>query len=223
MRRIDRLFHIIQRLRKGRVVTAARLAEELEVSERTVYRDIRELMASGVPIEGEAGVGYLLRQGYDVPPLMFTPAEIEALAAGARMVRALAGGGLAASATQALDKIEAVLPPEHRAQLDIAHLFIPTALSEREQQAIDLLRAGIHQRRRVRFAYVDESQSRTDRCVRPLGLYSWGKVWTLAAWCELRHDFRHFRIDRMEATLLTDQPFQDEPGKMLADCLAQHC
>src|SRR3954468_20404255 len=123
MRRADRLFDILQHLRGGRLVTARRLAERLEVSERTIYRDIADLQASGIPIDGEAGVGYLLRSGFDLPPLMFTEAEIEAASLGLRMAAAWGGARVAAAANEALIKVEAVLPDRLASKLADTRLY----------------------------------------------------------------------------------------------------
>ena len=126
MRRADRLFQIVQLLRGGRLVTARLLAEKLEVSERTIYRDIADLQGSGVPVEGEAGVGYLMRDGYDLPPLMFTRDEIAALVAGARMVRAWGGLSMARAAEEALIKIGSVLPDARRPTVEATAIFAPS-------------------------------------------------------------------------------------------------
>src|SRR3954466_2243151 len=125
MRRADRLFQVIQLLRRRNVATAAWLAEELEVSERTIFRDVRDLMLSGVPIEGEAGVGYILRRGFDLPPLMFTETEIEAMVLGARVVTSWGDAGLAKAAAEALARVESVLPDRLRAKLTGTPLFAP--------------------------------------------------------------------------------------------------
>src|SRR5215469_15531455 len=164
MRRADRLFRIVQFLRSGRVLTAQKLAEKLEVSQRTIYRDVQDLQASGMPIEGEAGVGYTLRRDLDLPPLMFTRDELTALVLGARLVRAWGGAAGTVAADQALQRIEAVLPPELRERLDVLH-----------EACIG--------RRVVSFAYTREDGQISEREVRPLALYFWSGVWTLASWC----------------------------------------
>lgn len=220
MRRADRLFRLVQALRGGRLMTARTLAERLEVSERTIYRDVRDLLLSGVPIEGEAGVGYVLRAGFDLPPLMFDRAEIEAVVLGTRMARAWGGARLAAAAEEALRKIEAVLPPALRERVDRTRLYAPGAKARDAVRArLDVLHAAIDANRRTRFAYTTEDGTATEREVRPLGLFFWGGVWTLAAWCELRRDFRTFRVDRM-ADLTAAAPFPREPGRGLNDYLA---
>lgn len=221
MRRADRLFDIVQVLRKGRLVTAAALARRLEVSERTIYRDLRDLAASGVPVEGEAGVGYILREGYDLPPLMFTQDEIEALVVGARLVRAWSGGGLAGAAAHALEKIEAVVPEARRRELADIRVYAPDdGVSAEVRAHIDTLRAAANARRVVAFDYAREDGTPSVRSVRPLGLFFWGRVWTLGAWCELRGAFRTFRVDRMADVRPLDRTFTEEPGRSLADLFA---
>ncbi|RJF83370.1 YafY family transcriptional regulator [Azospirillum cavernae] len=220
MRRADRLFDIVQLLRKGRLMTASDLARRLEVSERTIYRDIRDLAASGVPVEGEAGVGYLLRDGYDLPPLMFTRDEVEALVVGARLARAWTGGELAAAAARVLDKVEAVVPEARRRELADSRLFAPDFFPPPLRERMDQLRAAINERRVALFEYQREDGTRSARAAHPLGLYFWGRVWTLAAWCELRQEFRNFRIDRMDGLQILERGFEDTPGRRLSDFLA---
>ena len=222
MRRADRLFEIIQQLRGDRLVTAKALAGQLEVSIRTVYRDIRDLQASGVPIDGAAGVGYLLRPGYHLPPLMFLPVEIEALIVGARMVKAWAGRDLAAAAAEALVKIGAVVAADRMRIAQRVPIFATgLRIGEDERRNLDLLAKAIDERRRTRFAYRDADGGQTDRTVWPLALHFWGQVWTLAAWCELRADFRTFRIDRAECVALRDDSYPQEKGRTLGDYLAR--
>jgi predicted DNA-binding transcriptional regulator YafY len=219
MRRADRLFRLVQVLRARRFATARSLAEALEVSERTVYRDVRDLSLSGVPIEGEAGVGYALRRDFDMPPLMFDYDEIEALTAGARMVQAWSSPSLARAAQSALDKIAAALPADKRIAMDRTRLYAPSFHVDRELgKVLDLMREAIVDGRRLSFRYADESGKASERKVRPLGLYFWGQRWTLAAWCELREDFRNFRLDRT-ANVAIGNRFPDEPGKRLDDFL----
>ncbi len=218
MRRADRLFQIVQYLRGGRLLTAAKLAETLEVSERTIYRDIADLQASGVPIDGEAGVGYVMRGGYDLPPLMFTRDEIVALVAGARLIRAWGGAAMARAAEEALVKIEAVLPDAERTRAGQIQIHaIAAEMTPLVRARIDEIERAIEARRRLALAYIDAEDQATERAVRPLGLWFWGKVWTLVAWCELRDDFRMFRLDRIAAMDSGGEPFAPEPGKTLAD------
>lgn len=222
MRRADRLFEIIQNLRGDRVVTASALAERFEVSKRTIYRDIRDLQVAGVPIDGEAGVGYLLRPGFQLPPLMFTLAEIEALIVGARMAQSWAGSTLAANAAEALIKIGAVVPPERMRAAEHVAVFAPGfVVPDEVRRRFDLLVEAIGAGERVSFAYSDEHGNGSDRTVRPLGLHFWGGTWTLAAWCELRADFRTFRLDRMDALSGTGETIAPETGRTLEAYLAK--
>jgi predicted DNA-binding transcriptional regulator YafY len=221
MRRADRLFRIVQRLRRRGATTARQLAEALEVSERTVYRDIRDLLVSGVPIQGEAGVGYALDRSYELPPLMFNEEEIEALVLGARIVRAWADKKLARAAEEALQKIEAVLPPRLRSKLAESALMAPDFhVSERFRSGLESLRSAIREQRKARFHYVDKAQAGSERVVHPLGLAYWGQSWTLTAWCEMRNGFRNFRLDRIDGLSVLDDRFESEPGRTLSDFLA---
>ncbi len=220
MRRADRLFDILQLLRGGRLTTARRLAERLEVSERTIYRDIVDLKASGVPIDGEAGVGYILRAGFDLPPLMFSEREIEAVALGLRLAAAWGGAKMAAAAEEALVKVRAVVPPPIAKALDETRLFaISTLVSEEDRQSLDVLHDAINRRLRLFAEYRNEAGAVSARTLRPLGLYFWGRVWTLAAWCETRESFRTFRPDRF-VRLTPGEPFRREKGRELPDFLA---
>ncbi len=219
MRRADRLFAIVQYLRGRRLTTAAQLARWLEVSERTIYRDVADLAASGVPIDGEAGVGYRIRAGFDLPPLMFTFDEIDALAMGARFVEAWGGPKLALGARSALAKIAAALPVEKRVALERSPLFAPGFFVDpKPGERLDALRRAIAGQEFAELDYKDAAEQATQRRVRPLGLYFWGDAWTLAAWCELRQDFRNFRLDRIVAVQLAGR-YPDEPGKRLEDFL----
>jgi len=219
MRRADRLFKLVQLLRSGRVITARSLADKLEVAERTIYRDVRDLLLSGVPIEGEAGVGYVMRGGYDLPPLMFTRQEIEALIIGARMVEAWGGASHAKSAELALSKIEAAVPWALKTHMANAKVFSPSFnIPEKSKKLLDSVFAATFDKRTLSLCYRREDGQASRRKVRPLGLYYWGKVWTLVAWCELRGDFRTFRVDRIEKLSVKDA-FTMEEGKTLEDYL----
>jgi len=218
MRRADRLFRIVQCLRGGRLVTARMLAERMEVTPRTIYRDVADLMASGVPIEGEAGVGYVLRDGHHLPPLMFTAGEITALVAGARLIRAWGGAEMAAGAEEALVKIAAVLPEAARDRVTRVpvHAIGTPELSPQVRALIDALEAATEARERLELDYADAGGVASRRAVRPLGLFFWGKVWTLVAWCELRDDFRMFRLDRIRSAVPGER-FREEAGRTLRD------
>ena len=147
MRRADRLFQIVQQFRGGRLVTARTLSERLEVSERTIYRDIADLQSTGVPIDGEAGVGYIMREGFDLPPLMFTRDEIVALVAGARMVRAFGGAAMARAAEEALVKIAAVLPDAEKSRIARTEIHSPSwVVSDQDRITIDRLERAIEAR-----------------------------------------------------------------------------
>jgi predicted DNA-binding transcriptional regulator YafY len=218
MRRADRLFQIIQILRRGQLITAQALADELEVSSRTIYRDIADLIGSGVPVEGAAGAGYLLRDGYDLPPLMFSPTELEALVLGARIIASWADAELGRAAQDVLAKVEAVLPEAHRARLDKMPLLAPGDHFEAPRR-VDLaaLRRMIRERRKLELDYCDAAGRLTRRRVWPLGLFFYGPVWLLAAWCELRQDFRMFRVDRMAEAAFLDATFEPTRGRTLED------
>jgi predicted DNA-binding transcriptional regulator YafY len=220
MRRADRLFQVIQHLRRGRVITAETLGQRLGVSERTIYRCIRDLLASGVPIEGEAGVGYSLRKGYDLPPLMFSEDELEALIFGARIVQSWSDSEMARSADDALGKIAAVIPPHLRRLLEDASLWAPASKQQRTL-SFDLsqLRRAVRSRHKVRFAYHDEKGAQTHRIVRPLALWFYGSTWLAGAWCELRDDFRFFRLDRMSDVAFMPETFAHEPGRTAEELL----
>ena len=193
MRRAERLFQIIQILRRGRrAVTAGELASELEVSTRTVYRDVAELIGQRVPIEGAAGVGYLLREGFDLPPLMFTEDELDALLIGTRIVQSM---------RPRIASLNLAAPPSER----------------RPEITVDMaaLRRCVREERKVRIAYLDLQGANTRRVVRPMTLAFFPPVWLLLGWCELRQDFRSFRVDRIgEVEFLAERYLQD-PGRRL--------
>jgi predicted DNA-binding transcriptional regulator YafY len=219
MRRADRLFLIINALRGRRTVLRARqLAETLGVSLRTVYRDVADLQLSGVPIEGEAGVGYVLRKGSDIPPLMFTADELESLVVGTRFVRAFAGAKLAEGAQTALMKIEAVLPPELRERSARTRIYAPIWRDEHKlafAARIDQLHAAIEAHQVLQLAYCDEAGSISTREVEPLCLAFWGGKWTLGSWCRLRQSFRNFRPDRINEIAKTGETFDEGDGRNL--------
>lgn len=222
MRRADRLFQIVQHLRSGRLMTAARLAERLQVSIRTIYRDIRDLSLSGVPIEGEAGVGYMLRRGFDVPPLMFTAEELEALTISARMAQAWAGPELARAVSEALEKIEAVLPERLQQGRQPPRMFAPDYEAQPWGDKLDVVRKAINSRSKLQLKYESLEGDCSERQVWPLGLFFWGKVWTLAAWCELRRDYRSFRIDRISELALPGEQFAESEQVSLRAFLARY-
>lgn len=220
MRRADRLFEIIQFMRRKELTRARDLSEALEVSERTIYRDIQDLAASGVPIEGEAGVGYVLKAGFDLPPLMFKEQEIEALVLGARIVESWADAELAAAASDVIAKVEAVIPERLRGYMANTALLAP-AHHYMEPVAFDVaeLRQALRNHLKVHFRYRNAIAEDSQRTVRPLCLAYFGPVWLLSAWCELREDFRTFRLDRIENFEVRTDRFPSEPGKTLNDFL----
>jgi predicted DNA-binding transcriptional regulator YafY len=223
MRRADRLFQIVQLLRRRRsATTAARIAERLGVSERTVYRDIQDLVTSGTPIDGAAGVGYRLRSDYELPPLMFTRDEVQALVLGARIVRQFGDPALARASEAILDKVAAVLPKDLEPLLSETKFYVPSSRRHRQGgDALQLAREALLAQRRLQIAYVDERDQASERTVRPLGILFWGKGWMLSSWCELRQDFRSFRLDRVRRAILQD-PFEEEPGKTLKDLFVRY-
>jgi predicted DNA-binding transcriptional regulator YafY len=221
MRRADRLFRIVQLLRHGRLLTAQRLAEKLQVSTRTIYRDVMDLQLSGAPIEGEPGVGYTLRRDFDLPPLMFTSSELTALVLGARLVQAWGGAESVIAAGSALQRIEAVLPAELRDRLDAIQMYAPGFMMPQEHRLrLDLLHAACITSQRIEFAYIREDGAQSRRPARPLGLFFWTGVWTLVAWCELRNDFRTFRLDRMSDVSVSPGTYTPRRGQRLKDYLA---
>ena len=221
MRRADRLFDVIQLLRTARKpVTAAALAEELEVTVRTIYRDVATLQARRVPIEGAPGLGYVLRKGFDLPPLMFTIDEVEAIAVGARLVRRLRDSELQAAARRVLDKVTVVLPESLRAHVADAPVYVSSGDAAEPSVDVAQVRAAIRDRRKMRMAYVDEKGGRTRRTVWPLAMAYYVEVTVLGAWCELRKDLRNFRVERITASRVLAARFQDHNGRLLAQWLA---
>lgn len=211
MRRADRLFQIVLLLDRGRAVTARELAEALQVSERTVYRDVADLSRSGVPISGEAGVGYLMRAGYRLPPLMFDADELAALALGSRMVRSWADPELGRAAERALLRIEAVLPKKLREDPARDALLVPGFhVPDAMRAPMAELREAIATQRKVSVAYTRADGADSERIIQPLGLVFWGETWTLGAWCELRGEFRSFRLDRIRSVAALDSHFDGE-------------
>ncbi|MBE0554393.1 MAG: YafY family transcriptional regulator [Rhodobacteraceae bacterium] len=215
MRRTDRLFDLIQILRDGRLHRATDIAERLEVSVRTVWRDMATLMASGLPIEGERGVGYILRAPITLPPLMLTGQEMEALRLGVRLVAEGADPGLAKAARSLGGKIGSVSPAPQGEGTDDLFVYTGTE-AKRAAPYLPQIRAAIRAKERLTISYIDPRGVESHRDIRPLQLEFWGRVWTLAAWCEARRDFRSFRVDRLLALTPTGETFPDEPGRNLA-------
>jgi predicted DNA-binding transcriptional regulator YafY len=218
MNKGERLFKLVLLLRRARTTTALQLPRELDVSERTIYRDIQSLILSGVPVEGEAGVGYVLRRDFDLPPLMFSNEEAQALLLGARMVQAWGDPALEEAARGVLDKVRAVAGKTLIDDLDSQTLMVPDFhIDPVVRLRLGQVREGILQQRRIEFHYTRADGEEATRSVRPLGLFFWGTTWSLAAWCELRNAFRNFRIDRMNDMELTHSAYSNEPGKTLDD------
>jgi predicted DNA-binding transcriptional regulator YafY len=217
MRRSDRLFDLVQILRDGRLHRAADLAQALGgVSVRTIWRDMGTLMASGMPIEGERGVGYILRAPTTLPPLMLGASELEALRAGLRLVAAGEDPALARAARSLASKIGAVAPAP--VDPDREDIFAFTgSTTTRAEPHLPILRAAIAGRERISIAYLDLNDLESHRDIRPLALDLQGQIWVLAAWCEARGGFRAFRLDRIMAITPTGAAFTEEPGQGLAD------
>ncbi len=218
MRRTDRLFDIIQILRDGKLHRAQDIADRLEVSVRTIYRDMDTLVASGVPVEGERGVGYMVREQITLPPLNLTPAELEALNLGMAIVAEAADPDLKSAAETLADKIDAVLPTQVVAEADTWKFAVyPFADAARGLAHMAPIRSAIKSRQKLHLSYRRIDGVMTDRTIRPLHMEYWGRVWTLTAWCELREGFRVFRVDLIESVHPLPEIFADEPGKRLSD------
>jgi len=224
MRRADRLIKIVLFLRRRhRAVTARCIAEAFNVCTRTIYRDLQDLMDSGIPITGEAGVGYVIDKQYDLPPIMFDADELEAIALGISMVRQWTDDRFAAKAESAFEKIQAVLSTQMQGDLQqIATHSVSSRCKIPWSVSFSDVRECIRMRRKLDMAYVDVQQQTTDRTVRPLGLFFFSPVWLLACWCEKRNDFRNFRLDRIQAMQMHDASFADEADKNLQAYLAAH-
>lgn len=219
MRRSERLTEIVEIIRDGRLHRARELAGALEVSERTVYRDIATLIASGVPVEGERGVGYLLRETVFLPPLALSLVELEALSLGMSLVQEIADEELRAGAKTLHEKI-ASHAINRRKTPETWGVGLYEFKSVRDGlKHMSALRRAIRERGKLRIGYRSLAGERSDRTIRPLQTDYWGRVWTLSAWCERQGDFRAFRIDRIDWCEETGAAFEDEPGKTLQDYL----
>jgi predicted DNA-binding transcriptional regulator YafY len=199
----------LQILRRHRFpVSGAVLAQELGISIRTLYRDIASLQAQGADIEGEPGLGYILRPGFMLPPLMFSHNELEALMLGFRWVAKFADGPLTKAGSDALAKISAVLPEELRNELGNETLLVgPRTIIDVEVVDLKIIRAAIRHERKIQITYVDATGNATERIVWPFALGYFDNVRILAAWCEQRNDFRHFRTDRMRALIKLEERY----------------
>ncbi|MFK7743493.1 MAG: helix-turn-helix transcriptional regulator [Roseobacter sp.] len=218
MRRSDRLFDIIQILRDGALHRAQDIATRLGVSVRTIYRDMDTLVASGVPVTGERGVGYMITEAVTLPPLTLTAAELEALNLGMAIVGEAADPDLKAAALSLADKIDAVLPTQVVAEADAWKFAVyPFADAARGFTHMPTLRAAIRARQKLRLTYTSKDGAVTSRTIRPLHMEYWGRIWTLTSWCELRSAHRVFRVDLIQTAEALPELFVDEPGKTLAD------
>ncbi|MBL4670899.1 MAG: YafY family transcriptional regulator [Arenicella sp.] len=223
MRRADRLIKITHFLRqRRRAVTAKQIAEAFEICTRTVYRDIQCLMDAGVPIMGEAGVGYLIDKQYYLPPITFDADELEAIGLGISMVRQWTDDKFADKAESAFEKIQAVLPASLQGELQqITTYAIPTRPPVPWTVSFSELRECIRTRRMIHIEYTDEGKQDTTRTLRPLALLFFSPVWLLASWCEKRDDFRNFRLDRIQSLTICEDTFSDESDKNLAAYMAK--
>lgn len=205
MSRAERLLELIEVLRRFRhPVSGAALAEELGVSLRTLYRDIQSLQAQGARIEGEPGIGYILRPGFMLPPLMFSEDEIEALVLGSRWVADRGDTRLGEAARNALMKIAAVLPDDLREDLDTAPLLVPPAAKRAGDETLAALRQAIRSEKKVAITYRGHEKAETRRVIWPFALGFFERVRVVAAWCELREGYRHFRADRIAKMTVTE-------------------
>lgn len=223
MQKAERLNDIVQHLRRmHQAVTAQTLADVFEVSVRTIYRDIQSLIDSGVPILGEAGIGYVIDKKYHIPPIMFDVDELEAIALGIGMVQNWTDEKFAAKAKSAYRKIQATLPAPLIDEIhQISTFSAPSHYKIPWQVSFSEVRECIRQKRKVQFSYLDLSERMTIRTLRPLALISFSPVWLLAGWCELRSGFRNFRLDRISEFVVLDSLFANEKDKNLAAYLAQ--
>jgi len=224
MRRSDRLFQIVNFMQGRRMaVTAQRIADEFDVSVRTVYRDIQDLILTGVPISGEAGVGYLIDKSHCLPPMALEVGELETLMLGAAMVSTYTDDAMAKSAKSLVRKIKTVLGEKDRQTFAGTALFAPPS-GTLIPWTVDFsaLRAAIRNKNKILLDYEDKDGEATDRTVRPLAMTFWGSKWLLLAWCELRRDHRNFRLDRMASAEVLDDIFVETPETSLEyylDCL----
>jgi predicted DNA-binding transcriptional regulator YafY len=219
MPRSDRLFDIIQALRGSKKpMTAAALAEELEVTPRTVYRDIATLQARRVPIEGAAGVGYVLRKGFDLPPLMFTIDEVEAIAVGARMLKRVKDPALQHAADSVLAKVSVVVPEGLRPHIADAHVYVsPGMAADPEGADLAEIRAAIRDSRKLFIGYADGKGRRTNRVIWPIAMAYYVDATLVGAWCELRADYRNFRIERIHSSKVLRERFDQQGGKLFRE------
>ncbi|SFE66764.1 HTH domain-containing protein [Sulfitobacter brevis] len=222
MLRQNRLFEIMQLMRDGQTHRAEDIASRMGVTPRTVYRDMDTLAASGVPVSGARGVGYRLADVISLPPLTLTDVEFEALNLGLAIAGEVADAALKSAALSLAEKIDAVLPERITAEAEAWKFAVyPFADTARGIRHIATLRAAIKARQKLRLTYTAQSGTVTTRRVRPLMMEHLGRIWLLTAWCELRSDFRTFRLDLIESAEALPELFTDEAGKSLAEFQAQ--
>jgi len=222
MRRADRLLDLVARLKARPLVRADDLAGAMDVSVRTVYRDLAALQAQGLPIEGQAGVGYMLRGAIDLPPLTFTHDQLEALALGLAYVEQVGDTALADAARDARAKVDAAWAGQPTAAPSNRRLRARQRPQHRAPACAEAVRSALRQRRLIAFSYRDAKQRLTFRRVRPVALTAYFDGWMLIAWCPQRGDFRHFRLDRMMDVSATKTSFPDEPDHDLGAYLRRH-
>jgi predicted DNA-binding transcriptional regulator YafY len=224
MRRGDRLFQIVQLLRTHKSITARQMAQRLEVSERTIYRDMQDLSLSSVPIISETGVGYSIDSSYSLPPITFNEDELEALLLGARMVQSWSDRKMAAEASRVIDKIECILPENLKQSLQRQEILVPAFhIFSDVAEMLPGLRGAIKQQNKIKLFYQRADSERSERVVWPLGLFFWGKVWTMVSWCEKRNEYRQFRIDRIEQYEVLGEIYETKEEQTLKYYLLQVC
>ncbi|MDE0004273.1 MAG: YafY family protein [Rhodospirillaceae bacterium] len=217
MGRTDRLFELILLLRRARkAVTAAQLAEALEVAPRTIYRDVATLMAMRVPIDGEAGVGYIMRSGYDLPPLMLDREEVEAVAVGLQLLNRTGDRDLQSAARRVAAKVAGVLPEPRGDEMDDGR-FVVSDFGTPAAANMGMLRSAVRENLRLALVYRDGQGQLTERTCLPVAVIYYTEVTVLAAWCELREDFRHFRVDRMVTCHETGDSFAESAPRLRKD------
>ena len=222
MRKAERLFQIVTLLKGRRLaITAKTLAETLEVSERTIYRDIQALILSGVPVEGEAGIGYLLPNHFELPPLMFSVDELMALMLGSQMVQAWSDKTLAKSASSAIEKIEAIIPEPLQQNHPMPFLVPDFHKNQTHSDFSSRIRGAIQRFNVLKISYIDAKNDASERLIEPLSLVYWGKTWTIIAFCLLRQSYREFRIDRIQNLQTTERRFTTSNTKNITHYLAQ--
>jgi len=224
MRRGDRLFQIVQLLRTNQNITAQQMAQRLEVSVRTIYRDMKDLSLSSVPVISETGVGYSIDSSYSLPPITFNEDELEALLLGVRMVQSWSDRQMAAEATRVIEKIECILPQGLKRALQSKEILVPAfhVFSE-EADLMPEIRQAIKLQHKLHLQYKRADEQKSQRVIWPLGLFFWGKVWTVVAWCEYRVGYRQFRIDRIVKYSVLDEAFKLEKNQTLENYLLHVC